>query len=176
MWNSGLDRLVPVDPRLSEAPPIPRWAGPPPRLIYGTGPWTDDNLSTALEVFFQSNAYHPQAGSVDPRRGMLGRGDDCKVRDSLNIPGRTDWSHSQQWSQNSIRKGLSDMLEGDLPSPFMLMEVGGPEGSHPPPVDNGHGIVDPPPLQQQDPVHRRIVHFCEGCLELRASQCETKGS
>jgi hypothetical protein len=32
----------------------------------------------------------------------------------------------------------------------MLMEVGGPEASHPPPVDHGHGIVDPQ-LQQQDP-------------------------
>jgi hypothetical protein len=34
---------------------------PPPRLVYGTGLWTDDNLSTALEFFFQRNTYHPQA-------------------------------------------------------------------------------------------------------------------
>jgi hypothetical protein len=40
-------------------PPFPD--GPPPCLVNGTGPWTDENLSTALEFFFQSNAYHPQA-------------------------------------------------------------------------------------------------------------------
>jgi hypothetical protein len=66
---------------------------------------------------------------------------------------------------------IPDALEGDLPSPLMLMEVGGPEASNPRPVDHGHGLVDPQ-LQQQDPAHRRIVHVCEGGLELGASKCE----
>ena len=35
--------------------------GGPPKLLYETGPWTGDNICTALECFFQSNAYHPQA-------------------------------------------------------------------------------------------------------------------
>ena len=33
--------------------------GGPPKLLYETGPWTGDNICTALECFFQSNAYHP---------------------------------------------------------------------------------------------------------------------
>jgi hypothetical protein len=37
-----------------------RWRAPY-TFIYGTGPWTGDNICTALECFFQSNAYHPQA-------------------------------------------------------------------------------------------------------------------
>ena len=32
-----------------------------PTLVYSNGPWTKDNFVTAVEFFFQRNAYHPFA-------------------------------------------------------------------------------------------------------------------
>ena len=39
-----------------------------PTLIYSTGPWTKDNLKTAVEFYFQSNAYHPFAQCSLPQK------------------------------------------------------------------------------------------------------------
>ena len=36
-------------------------------LIYSTGPWTKDNLETAVEFFFPRNAYHPFAQCSHPQ-------------------------------------------------------------------------------------------------------------
>jgi hypothetical protein len=54
-----LTDLYPLIQRCLKSAPF--LEGVPPTLIYGKGPWTGDNLCTALEFFFQSNAYHPQA-------------------------------------------------------------------------------------------------------------------
>ena len=35
-----------------------------PTFIYSTGPWTKDNLVTAVEFFFQRNAYHPSPSAA----------------------------------------------------------------------------------------------------------------
>jgi len=37
-------------------------------LIYSTGPWTKENLITAVEFFFQRNAYHPFAQCSHPQQ------------------------------------------------------------------------------------------------------------
>ena len=43
--------------------------GGPPTLIYGTGPWTGDNICTALEFFFQSSIdTWPDVGGSQERR------------------------------------------------------------------------------------------------------------
>jgi len=39
-----------------------------PTLIYSTGPWTKDNLVTAVEFFFQRNTYHPFAQCSHPQK------------------------------------------------------------------------------------------------------------
>jgi len=39
-----------------------------PTLIYSTGPWTKGNLVTAVEFFFQRNAYHPFAQCSHPQK------------------------------------------------------------------------------------------------------------
>jgi len=52
-----LTDLYPLIQCCLKFPPFPD--GGPPTLIYGPGPWTGDNMCTALESFFQSNAYHP---------------------------------------------------------------------------------------------------------------------
>ena len=35
-----------------------------PTLVYSNGPWTKDNLVTAVEFFFQRNAYHPSLSAA----------------------------------------------------------------------------------------------------------------
>jgi hypothetical protein len=57
-----LTDLYPLIQCCLKLPPFPD--GPPPRLVYGTGPWTDDNLSTALE--FSSRATH-----ITPRPHLI---------------------------------------------------------------------------------------------------------
>ena len=53
--------------------------GGPPKLLYQTGPWTGDNICTALECFFQCNAYHPRGSWMEMvkidsvRRNRIGR-------------------------------------------------------------------------------------------------------
>lgn len=54
-----LTDLYPLIQSCLTSAPFP--SGVPPTLVYGKGPWTGDNLCTALEFFFQTNAYHPQA-------------------------------------------------------------------------------------------------------------------
>jgi len=53
---------------LTDVPVLLTWAPKYPSaftslltLIYSTGPWTKDNLVTAVEFFFQRNAHHPFA-------------------------------------------------------------------------------------------------------------------
>jgi len=48
--------------------PNPSPFASPPTLIYSTGPWTKDNLVTAVELFFQPNAYHPFAQCSHPQK------------------------------------------------------------------------------------------------------------
>jgi hypothetical protein len=54
-----LTDLYPMIQRCLQSSPFP--TGGPPTLLYGQGPWSGENLCTALEFFFQNNAYHPQA-------------------------------------------------------------------------------------------------------------------
>ena len=60
---------------LTDVPALLTWAPkhPPPftslpTLVYSTGPWTEDNLVTAIEFFFQRIAYHPFAQCSHPQK------------------------------------------------------------------------------------------------------------
>jgi len=60
--------LTDVPALLAWAPKYPSPFTSLPTLIYTTGPWTKDNLVTAVEFFFQRNAYHPFAQCSHPQK------------------------------------------------------------------------------------------------------------
>jgi len=60
--------LTDVPALLTWAPKYPSPFTSLPTLIYSTGPWTKDNLVTAVEFFFQHNAYHAFAQCSHPQK------------------------------------------------------------------------------------------------------------
>jgi len=60
--------LTDVPTLLTWAPKYPTSFTSLPTLIYSTGPWTKHNLVTAVEFFFQRNAYHPFAQCSHPQK------------------------------------------------------------------------------------------------------------
>ena len=172
--------------------------GGPPTLIYGTGPWTGDNICTALEFFFQSNAYHPQATcdkcghsgsvpislrvdyvstvqsipgqtSVDPRREEE-RGHGAILDTSLE-------AESEKWPCTGVQTPpeadsapVASMVHqppSSRGSDNGRLETGSPSGDDPGHRESGSHHHD------HKPSHRRIVHFCEGCLQRGESECES---
>jgi len=60
---------------LSDVPALLAWSAQHPSgfeaqpvLMYSTGPWSKENLVTAVEYFFQQNAYHPFAHCSHPQK------------------------------------------------------------------------------------------------------------
>jgi len=60
--------LTDVPALLTWSPQNPSPFASSPTLIYSTGPWTKNNLVTAVEFFFQRNAYHPFAHCSHPQK------------------------------------------------------------------------------------------------------------
>jgi len=60
--------LTDVPALITWAPKYPSPCTSLPTLIYSTGPWTKDNLVTAVEFFFQRNAYHLLAQCSHPQK------------------------------------------------------------------------------------------------------------
>ena len=60
--------LTDIPALLTWAPKYPSPFTSLPTLIYSTGPWTNDNVVTAVEFFFQRNAYHPFAQYSHPQK------------------------------------------------------------------------------------------------------------
>jgi len=58
--------LTDVSALLTCSPKNPSLCTSSPTLVYLTGIWTKDNLVTAVEFFFQRNAYHPFAQCSHP--------------------------------------------------------------------------------------------------------------
>jgi len=50
---------------------IVSWRNSPPSLVLSKGPWRDQNLVTAAESFFQTNAYHPIASCIHGHTGPV---------------------------------------------------------------------------------------------------------
>ena len=62
--NISATILTDVPALLTWSPKTPSPFTSLPTLEYSTGPWTKDNLVTAVEFFFQRNAYHPSPSAA----------------------------------------------------------------------------------------------------------------
>ncbi len=142
------------------------------------GPWTGDNICTALECFFQSNAYHPQATC-----------DQCGHSGSIPISIRTDsiltaQSRPAERLTSSSRQAERENAASDTPLEAELVEqpgtgpqtpgvISSPQGRHTAPGEGPGGRNIGSSHQDHQPIQRRIVHFCEGCLHNGKCECES---
>jgi len=152
--------------------------GGPPKLLYETGPWTGDNICTALECSFQSNAYHPQSTC-----------DQCGHSGSIPLSIRADsiptvQSRPAETSADSRRQAERENVSPDTPLEAELVEqpstgfqtpvvINYPQGRYMVPGDGPGGRDIGSSHHDHQPIHRRIVHFCEGCLHDGRSECES---
>jgi len=150
----------------------------PPKILYETGPWTGDNICTALECFVQSNAYHPEATC-----------DQCGHSGSIPISIRADsiptvQSRPAETSAGSRRQAERENAASDTPLEAELVEqpctgsqtpgvISYPQGRYTVPGDGPGGRNIGSSHHDHQPIHRRIVHFCEGCLHDGKSECES---
>ena len=174
----------------------------PPSLVFSEGPWQGENLLTALEFFFQTNAYHPAAschrclheGGVpistlvpealddapDDALGSLQRTPEAFAEPPLDPPNspapgpELSLARSlRQCSAEGRALGCAslDSCSDGLPGPAISDHATSP-ALRPLSISTRgqYRYVNVPP--QPKPLHRRIIHLCEGCLKRGATICE----
>ena len=157
----------------------------PPSLTFHTGPWHGENLMTALEFFFQTNAYHPAAschrclhqGGV-PLTALVSEGSD-EEPDPMTAheasEAELDGAHPAL-SEATATVLAANQTHQDMPPSPMALDA--PSAGHADPAGPGPGpqshltllstrgqytYANVPPTSR--PIHRRIIHLCEKCLE-----------
>jgi len=152
-----------------QSPPFP--AGGPPTLLYGQGPWSGENLCTALEFFFQTNAYHPQAscdkcghtGCVPlsvkaPPAAIAELPQEVGSRGDREAPESERTPEQRGGSRDTFGAERSDIRRTRATGRGMT-DSGDHRGSH-------------PQVSDHHPAHRQIVNFCEVCLQRGSILCE----
>jgi hypothetical protein len=164
-----LTDLYPMIQSCLQSPPFP--VGGPPTLLYGQGPWSGENLCTALEFFFQNNAYHPQA-SCD-KCGHTGcvplsvKAPPAAIAELPREVGNRGGREATESERTPEQRGESRDTFGEELSEIRrtratgLVKTGSGDhrGSH-------------PQVSDHHPAHRQIVNFCEVCLQRGSILCE----
>ena len=138
------------------------------RLEYSNGPWSGPNLITALETFFQTNAYNPFATCEFPDcrsqkktpLSALGGADSSRQSDSDNPHLRKE----HDWLVDEITAKMATLCLDDLsvpPEPARRDQGPGTRQAGSQWTEQHHYAKIPP---QHPPLRRRLVNFCAHCM------------